>query len=255
MSTLLVTSYVKLRDVITSLAKHHHILPLMAEEFPGDKLKKIRKELGISRREAARRSEKAVSGTHIGNLEDIPGTWQKASQEVITGLARAYNRSVTQLLTEVNGTPYPDKPNIFTDEVHLERDLAHGSSMIPEYDMLSAGPGGRGGEIIGYVEYTPKAPGEHVAYRISGDSMSPRIRDGDTVVIKVRSYSSPGNMIVCWTPDDGMVCKYLKEIMPDGTHVLTSHNSEYPPIWASEIRIYGLVVQIRENVAIINGNH
>lgn len=85
--------------------------------------------------------------------------------------------------------------------------------------------------------------------------MSPRIRDGDTVVIKVRGYSSPENMIICWTDDAGMVYKYLKEILPDGTHVLTSHNPEYPPIWAKEIKIYGLAIQIWENVTIINGNH
>lgn len=228
---------------------------VMSQDFPGERLKKLREELRLSLREAAKRSEGGITHSHIAHLENDPAAWSKASYEKLKALARAYNMPLERFLNRINGTPYPEKPNIYTDEAHLERDITYGSRQIPEYDMLQAGPGGRGGQVIGHIDYPVDAPGEYIAYRISGDSMSPRISDGDTVVIRVRDYSSPNNTIVCWTPEDGMMCKYLKEIMPDGTHVLTSHNPEYPPIWARDIRIYGLVVQIRQNVAVINGNH
>lgn len=227
----------------------------MAEETPGDRLRKIREELGISRREAARRSEGAVSGTHIGNLEDVLGAWQKASQHTITGLARAYNMPVMRLLSRVNDTPYPSKPNIFTDEVHLETpDVNQGRRRIPVIDLLSAGPGNDGGTVVGSVDLGDEFVGAHAAYRITGDSMFPDIHDRGTVIIRCQEYSSPKNIIVCWTPDDGMLCKYLNRV-EDGYYVLTSMNPAYKPIWTRDIHIYGIVVEIRNPRTVINGNH
>jgi phage repressor protein C with HTH and peptisase S24 domain len=224
-------------------------------ETYGDRLRKIRERLGLSARKAASLSDPRVTHSNIGKIESGQTPWENVQLNTIKGLARAYGLSVSELLNEVNGTPYPAKPNVFTDQVHLEGDLAVGTIDIPEYDMLSAGPGGHGGEIIGYIPFRPKTPGEYVGYRISGDSMSPRIGDGDTVVIKVRDYASAGNIIVCWTPDEGMMCKYLKEIKPDGTYVLTSYNPEYPPIWTKDIKIYGLVIQRLESIPTVSGNY
>lgn len=244
-----------LRDVITALARYSHILPYMAEEFPGDRLKKIRVSLGFSRREAARRTEGAVSHTHIGNIEDNPGAWQRASQEVLTGLARAYNMSYYRLLSEVNGTPYPAKPNIYTDQVHLETpDINQGRRRIPVIDLLSAGPGGDGGTIVSEIDLPPEFVGPHAAYRITGESMYPEIFDRGTVVIRCQEYSSAKNIIVCWTPDEGMLCKTLDRI-EDGYFVLTSINPAFKPIWTREIHIYGIVVEVRNPRTVINGNH
>lgn len=74
------------------------------------------------------------------------------------------------------------------------------------------------------------------------------------MVIQVREYASPGNTIVCWTPEEGMLCKRLDRL-DDGYFVLTSVNPAYRPIWTREIRIYGIVVEIRKRRKVINGNH
>lgn len=196
-----------------------------------------------------------ISTRRLRNLEENPELWPKATRTEITALAQAYELSINDFLLEVNMTPYPAKPNVFTDTASFEGDLAYGTKRIPEYDLLKAGPGGRGGEVIGFVDFSEDAPGEQIAYRVSGHSMSPEINDNDSVIVRVQDYSSPRNTIVCWTPDDGTMVKYLKERRDDGTYVLVSHNPDYPPIWAKELRIYGVVIQIRKNLTVINGNH
>ena len=159
------------------------------------------------------------------------------------------------MLNEVNGTPYPAKPNIYTDQAHLESPNIHqGRRRIPVYDLVSAGPGSEGGTVVSYIDQGPELVGQHQAYRISGDSMATEIEDGDIVVIQVRDYASPGNDIVCWTAEEGMLCKRLTRI-DDGYYMLTSNNTAYKPIWTSEIRIYGIVVEIRKRRKIINGSH
>ena len=97
--------------------------------------------------------------------------------------------------------------------------------------------------------------GEHVAYEVSGDSMAPDIEDGDRVVVKLQDYASPGNEIVCFVPDHGMLVKFLDRTAPAGEYVLTSYNPEYRPIWTNEITIYGVVVEVRKRRKVVNGNH
>ncbi len=48
--------------------------------------------------------------------------------------------------------------------------------------------------------------------------------------------------------------KHLERV-EDGYYVLTSINPGYKPIWTKEIRIYEIVVEIRQRRKVINGNH
>jgi transcriptional regulator with XRE-family HTH domain len=230
--------------------------PTLTIETPGDRLKKIREDKDLTPEHVAELSGNALSARRLHNLEEKEGAWQKVTEDEATALARAYGMSLMDFLNTVNGTPFPAKPNIYTDQVVLENpNLRHGTKLVPEYSMVGMGPGGKDGEILGYIDVPESWAGEHVGYRVFGDSMSPKIEEDDTVVVKVQSYASPKNIIVCWIPEEGMVCKYLREITDDGLHVLTSYNPAHPPIWTKELRIYGLVREVRSRVEIINGNH
>ena len=116
------------------------------------------------------------------------------------------------------------------------------------------GPG-RTGTVIEEIEIPDSMKGEHAAYAVSGDSMAPDIPDNSIVVVRCQSYASPGNEIVCWTPDYGMLVKNLDRITAAGELVLTSNNPEYRPIWATELKIYGVVVEVRIRRKPRNGNH
>lgn len=226
-----------------------------AAETPGDRLRKIREELGLSARKAESLSDPRVSHSNIGKIESNVTAWENVQRNTIKGLARAYGRTYEQLLNEVNGTPYPAKPNIYTDQVHLETsDINQGRRRIPVIDLLSAGPGGDGGTIVSEVDLGPEFVGPHAAFRVTGDSMAPEIVDRGTVIIRCQEYAPPKNTIVCWTPDDGMLCKFFDR-MEDGYYVLVSTNQMYKPIWTREIHIYGIVVESRRPHKVINGNH
>lgn len=147
-------------------------------------------------------------------------------------------------------------PGEVPGEVTLtDSDVGASSRHTDVYDMLSAGPGNDGGTVVGTIDIPETWRGEHAAYLVSGDSMSPRIPDGSTVVIKCQDYASPGNIIVAWVPEHGMVVKELKQSNREGFWLLTSFNPDYPPIWAEELRIYGIVRQVRTDFEMINGNH
>lgn len=227
----------------------------MSRDMPGERLKQLREELNLSLRGAAKLSEGGITHAHISHIETDPAAWSKVSYEKLRALARAYNLPLEKFLSRVNGTPYPAKPNIYTDEVTLESpDLRRSTRPIPEIDLLSAGPGGDGGTIIGYVDIPDSWTGDHLAYRVSGDSMSPNIPENATVIVRKREYASPKNVIVCWTAEEGMLCKYLKERTNNGEYVLTSFNPNYAPIWARSLTVYGPVVEVRTRLEVINGN-
>jgi hypothetical protein len=230
--------------------------PTVTITTPGDRLKKIRKDKDLTPEHVAELSGNVVSARRLRNLEEREGLWHKVREDEALALARVYGMSLMDFLNTVNGTPYPAKPNIYTDEVVLVNpNLRHGTKMVPEYNMVGMGPGGHDGEILGYIDVPESWVGEYVGYRVSGDSMTPQIKDGDTVVVRVQDYASSKNIIVCWLPEEGMLCKYLQEKTDDGHYMLTSFNASYPPIWTRELRIYGLVYEIRSRVPLVNGNH
>lgn len=161
-------------------------------------------------------------------------------------------------LEELNrntGLAIPIKPPIDGEAELVYSDFQLRSRRIPLTDLLSAGPGSDGGTVIGEIDIPDTWRGEHQGYVVTGNSMSPRIPDGSTVVARMQNYASPGNIVVAFTPEHGMVVKVLDRVTDDGMTLLTSFNPDYPPIWTEELHVYGVVREIRTPVEIINGNH
>lgn len=141
-------------------------------------------------------------------------------------------------------------------ELQLDsEDLRGGARTIPVYDLLSDGPGGEGGTLIDTVDLPESFNGKQAAYEVKGDSMAPDIPSGARVVIKVQDYASPGNEIVWWVPDHGMLVQLIERITDDEQYVLTSYNTNYRPIWTREIVIFGIFREFRLRRKIINGHH
>lgn len=67
--------------------------------------------------------------------------------------------------------------------------------------------------VSSWVEMPRDMPvGEYVALRIIGDSMSPLMHTGDTVLVRVGSEVRRDTVIVARHPDDGYVCKRVSRI-------------------------------------------
>ena len=93
----------------------------------------------------------------------------------------------------------------------------------------------------------------YTAYEVTGYSMAPEIPSGARVIVRVQDYASPGNEIVCWVPEYGMLVKRLEKLTNDGQYVLTSYNPTHRPIWSADVHIYGVVVEIRTRRKVVNG--
>lgn len=218
-------------------------------------LREWRRKRGLKRTEVISELETlgvTMGYSYLAKLESGERSLAAASLEYREGLRKVY-RVTEEDWQAATGLHVPVREA--RNEVELDAPGMLGRRSIYVYDLLSAGPGSDGGTVIEVIDIPDTWRGEHVAYEVSGDSMAPDIEDGDRVVVKLQDYASPGNEIVCFVPDHGMLVKFLDRTTPAGEYVLTSYNPEYRPIWTSEITIYGVVVEVRKRRKVVNGNH
>lgn len=85
------------------------------------------------------------------------------------------------------------------------------------------------------------------ALRIKGDSMSPRIMDGDVVLVDQNISPEDGDVVIALVGDEA-TCKILKKT--HGNVTLVPFNAAYPPFVytgdeARDLRVLGVVVESR----------
>lgn len=107
-------------------------------------------------------------------------------------------------------------------------------------------------EIIDYEEI-PKAmaaDGEYFGLRINGNSMEPKISDGDVVIVRKQDDADDGDLVIALVNGDEGCCKRLKKYA--GSIALISTNPAYDPMYFSAdevgkipVRIIGKVKELR----------
>lgn len=122
-------------------------------------------------------------------------------------------------------------------------------NIIPVLGRVAAGiPIEAVEEIIDYEEIDSKlaSTGEFFGLRIKGDSMTPRICDGDVVIVRKQEAADPGDIVIATINGYDAVCKKLhifgKAIL------LYSLNPSYEPIDVTgreDFKIIGKVVELR----------
>ena len=122
-------------------------------------------------------------------------------------------------------------------------------SYVPIYGRVSAGQG-----IVAYEEIEDyvildqyKNAEEYFALRIRGDSMNPRIHDGDVVIVRKQDYANDNDVVVAITDDDVAVCKRFKHY-PDSIALLSDNPAYHPIIFTKtndQVHILGKVIELR----------
>ena len=128
-----------------------------------------------------------------------------------------------------------------------------GSKWIPVLGYVRAGiPTEAVEEILDYEEISPQMAqsGEHFALKIKGDSMEPRIKDGDVVIVRKQDYADSGDIAVAIVNGDDATVKRNKK-RPEGL-MLIPNNPAYEPMFYSNeeiqsipVTIIGKVVELR----------
>jgi repressor LexA len=108
-------------------------------------------------------------------------------------------------------------------------------------------------EIIGWEEITQKlaAEGEYFALRVNGDSMAPRILDGDIVIVKKQKCCDDGDIAIVLVNGSDATVKQVRK-SEQGITLIGFNPTVYAPhfytaqdVEALPVEIIGKVVELR----------
>ena len=157
--------------------------------------------------------------------------------ENLTKLANFFNVSVDYLLGQ-NDYSFPNST---------------GGTWVPVLGRVAAGiPIEAIEDVEDYEEISPDMAktGEFFALKIQGDSMEPKISNGDVVIVKQQPDCDNGDIAVVLVNGDEATVKRIKK-SPEGI-MLIPNNTSYEPMFYSNddvkklpVRIIGKVVELR----------
>lgn len=132
------------------------------------------------------------------------------------------------------------------------KDTESSGRTIPIYDRLSAGiPIEAIDNIVDYEEIPAHWVGEYAGFRVKGDSMSPRIIEGDYLIVRKQSDAESGDIVIAFVNgEDATVKKLIKQ---ESGITLQPFNPAYEPMYFSNeqikqlpVTIWGKVVENRQ---------
>ena len=201
----------------------------------GGRIKALRKARGYSQEELSRlcgyNSRSTINKIEMG-INDIP-------QSKLQKIADVLHVSPTYLLGS-------DDESIDTSKITAVR--------IPVLGDVAAGlPISAIEDILDWEEITEQlaSTGEFFGLRIHGDSMAPRICDGDVVIVRQQSDAESGDIVIVRIDHDQATCKRLRKYA-DGALELISFNPSYEPRFYDRqavedlpVEVIGVVVELR----------
>ena len=202
----------------------------MKESNVGQRIFEARKRRKISRKEIADFLQ--VHETTIKRYED--GNTKKLPTDRLEKIAKYLNTSIEYLM----GWEEEEKTQ---------------GLKIPVLGTVAAGiPISAVEDILDYEE-VPQSwenQGEFFGLRIKGDSMQPKMDDGDVVIVRQQSDANSGDTVIALVNGDDATCKKLQKT--DNGIMLVSTNPNYLPMFFTNeeivtkpVVILGKVVELR----------
>lgn len=106
--------------------------------------------------------------------------------------------------------------------------------------------------IIGYTDAPKNHPqGDYFALKVNGDSMQPRIQDGDILIVKRQNTAENGDIVIALVDNEDATCKKL--IVHENGITLQPLNPNYVPLFFTNdevinrpVSICGVVIENRQ---------
>lgn len=197
------------------------------------------------------------------NLRHYMALYNKEQIDLINDLG--FNKSAVS--TWCNGTRLPrmDKVEKLARYFNINRsDLIEEKKGVPEksrskgvpinvYGRVAAGvPIEMIEDIIDTEEITEEMArtGEFFGLQIHGDSMEPKISDGDIVIVRKQDDAETGETVIATVNGTDATCKRLKKYR-DGIELIPTNPGYEPMFYSNEeieqkpVRIIGRVVELR----------
>lgn len=208
----------------------------------GERIKNRRTELGYSVDELAQKLGKnraTVYRYEKGDIVDMP-------TQVLELIAKALDTTPAELMGWNEDVERFKKTAAIVNQHHASNEYGK-SVAIPVVRRVAAGtPLTAFDDVLGY-EAIPESlatRGTYFALRISGDSMSPGICDGDIVICREQPEAEEGQIVVALVNGNDGVCKRLRRY-DNNTIALMSDNPAYQPMYFSATEIDSIPVQIK----------
>ena len=138
------------------------------------------------------------------------------------------------------------KRSDFMEEKNIDVGNCSSSAVvIPVLGRVAAGIPLTASEYIVDTEEIPAAmasDGEYFGLVIKGDSMEPKISNGDVVIVRKQEDADDGDIVIALVNGDDAVCKRLKKYN-DGISLI-SNNPAYEPMYFNNTEIAEKPVQI-----------
>ena len=184
-------------------------------------------------------------GMEIGVAESTVSQYETGKRqpdyETLLKLSEYFGVSVDYLLGRESVTDSPPAPS------------RPGSKWIPVLGKVAAGtPIEAVEDILDYdeIDAHTASSGEHFALQIKGQSMEPRIKDGDVVIVRKQDDCDSGDVAVVLVNGDEATVKRIKK-EPAGIMLIPSNPSYEPKFYSNDqiaslpVRIIGKVIELR----------
>lgn len=201
-----------------------------------EKIKERRLAMGYTQEELAQKlglQKSAIAKYENGRVENI-------KRSIIQNMAKVLECSPTYLMN-------------FEPNVEPAKIAEKGSVSIPVLGRVAAGIPIEAIEDIIDTEEIPKKlaqTGKFFGLMIKGDSMEPRMAEGDVVIVRQQDDAESGDIVIAAVNGTDATCKRIRKYR-DGIELI-SINPAYAPMFFTNaeieekpIRILGKVVELR----------
>lgn len=201
-------------------------------------IKKLREEQNLSQEELA----KLTGYTSRSSIAKIEKGEVDLQQSKIIAFAKALHTTTSLLMGNEDLALSMSKPK-----------QKHKGVKIPVYGRVAAGvPLEMIDDILDTEEITEdlSKTGEFFGLQIKGDSMEPRIVEGDVVIVRQQADADTGDIIIATVNGTDATCKRLKKYA-DGIALIALNPAYEPMIFSKKevaekpVRIIGKVVELR----------
>jgi len=210
----------------------------------GDRIKARRKAVGLSVDELAAKLGKNRATVYRYESNDI----EKLPTTVLEPLAKALDTTPAYLMG------WEDTPTVESNATMLPDSNVR---MIPVYESVSAGFGAHAENMV--VDYMPlyivsATEAENtLIIRVEGDSMYPKIEDGDSIQVLRQDFAENGQVAVLLIDGEDAVVKQFFHDPDAKTVTLHSFNPDYKDrvfegIEITKLRILGVVKRVIKDI-------
>lgn len=189
----------------------------------------------------------------IKSSGDNPLSYLQMAEEIGVSSTNTVSYYIKKLCTLGYLRINPYNPRDYTVLKEPDTDIAY----LPVYGLAQCGPQGIQNEdaVIDRIAIStrlfPYSSSEILLVKAKGDSMLPRVRSNDLVIVKrsEREQAKEGDIVLASSDDRGTFIKQLRIDQKKELFLLISTNPDYPTFTAShdELRIQGIVKGILFN--------